>query len=64
MNILSEKNIQEKIKEDFISTISKSSRFTAKEVEEIEKTIALPQKVDKMVDSILKSIGGLVNEDT
>lgn len=61
---MSEKSIQEKIKENFIKIISQSSKFAAEEVADIENTIALPQKADKMAESILKSIGGVANEDT
>ncbi|MDP4152374.1 MAG: hypothetical protein Q8865_02885 [Bacillota bacterium] len=61
---MSEKSIQEKIKDNFLNIISKSSKFTAEEVEDIENTIDLPQKADKMAESLLKNIGGIANEDT
>ena len=61
---MSGKNIQEKIKENFINTISESSKFTAEEIEDIKMTLALTQKADKMAEKLLISIGGTSDENT
>ncbi len=61
---MDEQTIHEKIKTTFINAVSASSKFTIDEVNEIITTISSAQKSNKMAESILKSIGGAVDEDT
>jgi hypothetical protein len=61
---MDEQTIQDKIKTTFMNAISESSKFTEDEIKGIVTTISSSLKADKMAESILKSIGGIADEDT
>ena len=61
---MEEQTIQEKIITTFTNAVSASPKFTAEEVKEIEATISSTQKSNDMAENLLKSIGGIVDENT
>ena len=61
---MDEETIQGKIKITFMNAVSESSKFTEDEIKDIVVIISSSLKADKMAESILKSIGGLADEDT
>jgi len=60
---MDEQSIQDKIITTFTNAVTESSKFTDNEIEDIVMIISSPMKSDKMAESILKSIGGVVDED-
>jgi len=61
---MDEQSIQDKIITTFTNSVSESSKFTDNEIEDIVTIISSSIKSDKMAESILKIIGGVVDEDT